>query len=68
MVNSCSDWISIPLLKICAITKRITAINNHTEAPSSSNAAESGIVIPFADNHLLYFVPQEENNPMSNAR
>jgi hypothetical protein len=32
-VNSFSDWISIPLLNICAITKSETPMNSHTSAP-----------------------------------
>ncbi len=51
MVKSFSDWISIPLLKICAIIRRIMPINIHTSSPPKRKYSISGISTPFFTNH-----------------
>jgi len=57
-VNSFSSWISIPLLKICAITKKVTPINSHTSAPPKRKYCISGISTPCLTNHSVYLTPQ----------
>jgi hypothetical protein len=64
IVNSFSVWISIPLLKICAITNSVTPINNHTSAPPRRKYCMSGILTTCLTNQWAYLTPHQENKPV----
>ena len=64
-VNSFSVCNSIPLLKICAITKSTTLIKSHTSAPPRRKYCTSGIFTPCLVSHSTYLTPHAENKPIS---
>src|SRR5579862_2962220 len=67
-VNSFSDWISIPLLKICDNTRSVTPINSQTSAPPNLKSWTPGIWTPCFVSQVEYELPQKENRPIPSAR